>query len=77
MDGNRGTNWYSDRTCTDTRAEENPTWAVDLGEMRLISNIDITTRDSNGNLKKKNMHIKVDTDACIVDYVIKCQLQHF
>ena len=31
VDGNKNTDWYTDKTCTHTALETNPWWAADLG----------------------------------------------
>ena len=31
VDGNKNTDWYTDKTCTHTSLETNPWWAADLG----------------------------------------------
>ncbi len=31
VDGNKNTDWYTDRTCMHTEFETNPWWAADLG----------------------------------------------
>ena len=52
VDGNRKKNWGAN-TCTMTKWQEKPWWAVNLGSELKIGRVEIISRQSYGNFWRK------------------------